>query len=211
MIASLAAVYGFDAWRREHVGKRRIELAEEVLALFYQAKDAIADIRSPFGHGGEGRTRRAGPSETPEEKEALDRAFVLVERYGRHSELFAKIHAARYRFMAQVGVPETEPFDQLHGIVNELIVSAQRMARLTNPRFPHYTNAATEERNAKQLLEVEAIYYATGGDDDPIAPRVLRIVAEMEKTCRAIMESHGTLYSMINIRLRRLRRRAGDS
>ena len=33
-LAGLFAIYGFDAWRREFVGKRRMELAEEVLALF---------------------------------------------------------------------------------------------------------------------------------------------------------------------------------
>ena len=34
-IAALAFVVGVNAWRREFVGKRRIELAENVLALFY--------------------------------------------------------------------------------------------------------------------------------------------------------------------------------
>jgi len=29
--ASIAAVLGINAWKREHLGKRRIELAEEVL------------------------------------------------------------------------------------------------------------------------------------------------------------------------------------
>lgn len=43
IIASCVAIFGINAWRKEFVDKRRIELAEEVLALFYQAKDIIAE------------------------------------------------------------------------------------------------------------------------------------------------------------------------
>jgi len=35
IVAAGVAVYGVNAWRREHVGKRRRELAEDTLALFY--------------------------------------------------------------------------------------------------------------------------------------------------------------------------------
>ena len=41
------AFYGIDSWRREHTGKRRIELAEDALALFYEAVDAIKHMRHP--------------------------------------------------------------------------------------------------------------------------------------------------------------------
>ncbi len=45
-IAAISFVVGISTWRREFVGKRRIELAESVLALFYEAADAIQEIRS---------------------------------------------------------------------------------------------------------------------------------------------------------------------
>ena len=47
------AIYGIDAWRREHVGKRQLELAEDTLALFYEAADAIKHIRHPASFGQE--------------------------------------------------------------------------------------------------------------------------------------------------------------
>jgi hypothetical protein len=53
-IAALSFLYGVFAWKREFVGKRRIELAEDVLAKFYEAAEAIRAIRSPFGWGEEG-------------------------------------------------------------------------------------------------------------------------------------------------------------
>jgi hypothetical protein len=59
-IASVVAIYGISAWKVEFLGKRRIELAEEVLALFYQVRDAIESIRGSFGYEGEGKTRKPG-------------------------------------------------------------------------------------------------------------------------------------------------------
>src|SRR5689334_4912630 len=88
ILAVFFAIYGIDAWRREFIGKRRMELAEEVLALFYQARDIIEEIRSPFGYGGEGSTRKPSPNERPEDKDALDHAYSLVERYNKHIETF---------------------------------------------------------------------------------------------------------------------------
>jgi hypothetical protein len=88
IVASAVAIYGIDAWRRQFVGRRRIELAEETLALFYQARDIIRAIRSPFGWSGEGQTRKRAPNERPEDKEALDRAYVLIERYNKNIEIF---------------------------------------------------------------------------------------------------------------------------
>ncbi len=203
VVASFAAMYGFDAWRREHIGKRRIELAEEVLALFYQAKDAIDAMRSPFGYGGEGQSRKADADELPEHKEALDRAFVLIERYNRYSDVFAKLHALRYRFIAQNGPDKAEPFDGLNVIVNELIGAARKMARLaTLPEWSLRTPEA-EERHNRQLLELDAIYYGTGGADDPISPRVEKVLGRMEATCREIIESRRTLFAVINARLGR--------
>ena len=46
IIASITAIYGINAWRREYRGKKDIDLAEETLALFYKAKDAISAIRN---------------------------------------------------------------------------------------------------------------------------------------------------------------------
>ncbi|MEN3373161.1 hypothetical protein [Dechloromonas sp. ZS-1] len=202
ILAALFAIYGLDAWRREHVGKRRIELAEETLALFYQAKDAIESIRNSFGYEGEGTTRVPGLNENPEHKAALDQAYVLIERYNRHSELFSRIHSLRYRVMAQLGIEAAQPFDALNRIVNELIFSARRMARLHTQRERPYESEEAAERRSREYLEVMSIYYS-GAEDDPISPKVQKAVDDIERTCRKIIESKGTLYALINAKLRK--------
>ena len=116
--ASFVAIYGINAWRVEFVGKRRIELAEEVLVLFYQARDAIASMRNPMGYIGEGETRKPGPNETSEQKDDLNQAFVLIERYNKHIDAFSRLHALRYRFILQFGADASKPFDDLNRLVN---------------------------------------------------------------------------------------------
>jgi hypothetical protein len=39
--ASIAAVYGVNSWRRESIGKRQIELCEEVLARISHGRRCI--------------------------------------------------------------------------------------------------------------------------------------------------------------------------
>ena len=129
-LASLTAIYGIDQWRREHRGERQAELAEDTLTLFYEAQDAIHHMRSPLSYGGEGSSRKTGENETPEEKDAYDKAYIVFERFNLYIELFNKIHATRYRFMAQFGSDATQPFDDLHKMVSEIKISARRLGQL---------------------------------------------------------------------------------
>lgn len=39
--ACWAIISGVGAWKREFIGKRQIELAEQVLAKFFEVKDAL--------------------------------------------------------------------------------------------------------------------------------------------------------------------------
>jgi hypothetical protein len=82
IIACWVAIFGINAWRREFIGKRRIELAEEVLGAFFAVKDAISYIRSPVSYTDEGSTRKKQNYETEEETKIMNRAYIVFERYG---------------------------------------------------------------------------------------------------------------------------------
>lgn len=83
VMACWAIISGIGAWKREFIGKRQIELAEQVLANFFEIKDAIAMIRSPFSHSGEGSPRQKGEYEAPETAKLLDRGYIVFERYSK--------------------------------------------------------------------------------------------------------------------------------
>lgn len=84
IIASGVAVLGINSWRREAKWKRKYELAEEVLSNFYEAYHAIQIIRSPFGFGHEGSSRPKQDSETKEESQIYNQAYISRERFERN-------------------------------------------------------------------------------------------------------------------------------
>jgi hypothetical protein len=188
LIAALSFAFGVNAWRREFVGKRRIELAEEVLALFYEAKDIISFIRSPFSSGEEGKTRVAEEGELPPEKEIKDRAFIVFERFQKHQELFNRLHAMRYRFMAQFGSEGGQPFDDLRKIVNEIFVSANMLQHywLQQGRR-QWQNEQEFQDHLDKMHKHEAVFWEGASDNDPINPRMQEVITAIESRCRKII------------------------
>jgi hypothetical protein len=196
ILASWTAIYGIDAWRREYRGKRKMELAEEALCLFYETRDAIRSIRSPFGYGGEGENRKVSGEETPEQKKARDEAFVVFERYQRHQELFSKLYAMRYRFMANFGKHAAEPFDMIKKVINEIFISARMLSEMWSKNFEHWSEERTE-KHIEQVRKHENIFWWSGSED-PIDKRVDEAVSRIEETTKAIIESKGTLFKILN-------------
>lgn len=182
------AIYGLDAWRREHIGKRQIELAEDTLALFYEAEDVIKHIRHPMSYGHETEDIEKSQQETDAQFSARKNASVVFHRYNSHNELFNKLHASRYRFMAQIGVEEAKPFDDIRQIVNKVVLSARTLSRLWARN--HFQNDDDWQRHLDQIQKQEAIFWEGKEEDDPINPLVKEAIAEIEETCRRIISAN---------------------
>ena len=183
VIASIVAICGISAWRKEFQGKRKIELAEEVLALFYEARDAITAIRSPLGWQGEGSTREPQEDETPLQKRARDRAFVKFERYEKRQEVFNKLYSKRYQFMARFGYEKTKPFDELRNIIIDIQCAANYLAEIWC-KVPY--DSEDKKRLQKERQGQEKIFWFYGRND-PIVPRLETIISDIESICRPII------------------------
>jgi hypothetical protein len=203
LFVAWAAIYGLDAWRREHIGKRQLELSEETLALFYEAKDAIHHIRHPASFSSETDVVVKTDHESQAQFDARRNASVVFKRYNEHQELFNKLHAMRYRFMAQIGVEEAQPFEELRKITNEITGAAMILARLW-PR-DHFRTKEQQKNHRNQIEKYEAVFWEGLADDDPINPRVEEQIAKMESTCKAIISGQGTLYGFFNWKLLKFR------
>lgn len=188
LIASGTVIYGVKAWRREYIGKRKIELAEEVLALFYEARDVISYIRNPFSFGGEGSTRNAAPNESPEEKQINDNAFVVFERYNKRQDLFNKLYSMRYRYMAQFGENSAKPFDELRKIVNEIFSSSRRLSHYWKQQGRRQWKSDAEfKKHLNEMQKHEAVFWEKSSDEDPIIPRVDKVISDIEAQSLRIM------------------------
>ena len=129
IIASWAVIYGVSAWRREFIGRRRIELAEDTLVLFYDARDAIRQIRFPVKFTKEGQTRERGADESPELTQLLDNSYVTIERFNKHQKLFSKIQAASHRFTAQFGKDQIQPFIKIQKATIDIITASKILSQ----------------------------------------------------------------------------------
>lgn len=198
IIASLTAIYAIDSWRREYRGKKQIDLAEEVLALFYEAKDAIYHIRNPFAYPGEGSSRKKSEQESKEESEAFDRAYVVFERYNKHQSLFNKLYSIKYRFMAQFGADRAKPFDDIKKLTTEIFSAANVLSDYWATDFNPYISQQRKQSHFESKKKFEAIFWTGLQEPDPINPRLDKIISDIEQVCRDIITAKGTLYSLLN-------------
>lgn len=179
----IVAIYGIHFWKKEYVGKKRIDMAEETLALFYEASDAIKDIRSPMGWSSETENTKCRENESEEQFKARKQASVKYERYKEHQELFHRLYSMRYRFMAQVGKEEAKPFTDLRKIVNKILHSAHMLTRLWSLR-----RNPEDRKHWESVEKQEAIFWDSMDENDPINPEVEKIISEIENTCRKIID-----------------------
>lgn len=123
--ASFVAIFTVNTWRKENIWKRKFEIAEETLVLFYHARDLINSVRNPFYHIGEGESRKKSPNETQSETELLNRAYVVIERFEKSEEVFNNIKRFEYKFKAVFGSEKAKPFYDINRLMVEIIKASQ--------------------------------------------------------------------------------------
>ncbi len=190
LIAALTFIAGVSAWRREFVGKRRIELAESVLAMFYEAEDVIKQIRNPGSFVGEGNTRKREEKELKEDSLLLDRAYIVIERYQKREMLFSQIKSMRYRVKAVFGPSAIEPFDELDTIINEIFNAAQMLGSHYWPRQGRVEMAPKEfKKHLEEMQNHEAVFWLMDKDKDTISPRIRKMIEKIENTLQVAFVS----------------------
>ena len=205
--AALVALYSINAWRRESRWRRKQELAEEALTLFYEARAAIGAIRSPLEREGEGQSRESNPGGTPQEKELLDSAFVAIERR-KQTRVFESLRAKRYRFMACFGRDAEEPFAELAGVVNKIVIDAKWLGKfyVEKARLSSDSAQAAQRRKGIEhsIRSAESTVYDFGKQVDEITKAVDKIISDMEGFCQPILSSPPTLIGRIEGRIKAL-------
>jgi hypothetical protein len=170
----LALDRAFAAW------KRRTELAEEVLADFYQARDIIMAARSPGGFGDEGSTRQKEPWETEDDTRLLNSYFRTAERLLNKSEFFAQLAARRKRFLALFGQEAANPYDEIFRIRGEILI-AVRMLITT-----HQQRELGSRPQNRETWETTMGWVHTA--HDPIEVRLNQLIVGIEEICRPVIQ-----------------------
>jgi hypothetical protein len=177
------AVAGLNAWRRQLVGKRRIEIAEETLFAVYKVRDAFPFFRSPgVPFASEGSTRPGrGENESAGIASMRDAYFVPIERLQdtRIADAFAQLSKAALLCETYFGTANTKPFHEILRARNRVLVGAQMLMRTSG-------DSATD-RNLVRKWETDI--WAGVGEPDDIAAIVERSVGEIEAMCRPLLKA----------------------
>jgi hypothetical protein len=178
-----------NAWRREMIGRKKADLAEQTLAAFYEARDIITAARHPGSFDYEGKSRQPMEGETESEASYRNSVYVPAERLLGQNEFFARLEASKYRFMALFGKEHTKPFDTIKKVRNRVLSSSGMLIRthseLAYEREELRRNREKWERNIGMGLT----------EEDPLADKVEAAIAEIERVCVAALtgtEQHGS-------------------
>jgi len=174
--AGYAAWRGLTTWRHEMTARRRAELAEHTMAMFYEARDLIAWARFPGCFGDEGSSRERQSNETEDEARYKNTLYVPMERLSRQAEFWGRFEAGRYPFMAVFGEEAAKPFNTVRQIGNRVSISARMLMQT-------YGRAKEERKQQQQQRKWEGDIWAGSSEKDALASQIDNAVSTMEKTC----------------------------
>jgi hypothetical protein len=166
------AFAGLRTWRREVIGRKMIEVAEEALSAFYSAQDVIGWARSPHGYFGEGRSR---PGRDKDEDDVLrerrDSLYVPVERLKRRETVFERLEAAAPRTVVHFGRDAGQAFHKMNEVFNKIHFAAFQLISMAGN---------TGEPNKRLMDELYKTIYMQYDGTDEIASQVNAAVSRIE-------------------------------
>jgi septal ring factor EnvC (AmiA/AmiB activator) len=168
-IKSLKTV--IDSVRAESAREQRIELAEDVLGLFYEAGEAIAAIRS--GLDSDAKESPTGLVDT------------VKKRLKQRAEIFDELESMKARFITRFGPEQAEPFEQIRQVLRDI-----RDAVIRLNEFETAHGQAYDEEESEQLIsnmkKYEAILRSGYEDVDEMSKIVDNAIWQMEETCNRL-------------------------
>lgn len=173
LVGGWAALRGLGAWRSEVVGRRKTELAEEVLAQVYRARDVLTWARTPVV--GE----EAGAERTTRSVSWNQALSAPIERITEESELFSQLHANRYRFIAYFGEAASSAFEEIRSVHAEVVAAAGELVR----------DSADPAGNGEAQREIWEGAIGWGQrEDDRIPARLDHAVRQIEQICLPLIQ-----------------------
>jgi len=178
---AIPAFLGINSWRKEHVGKRKLQLAEEVLAATYELQSVIEWVRHPASGGDEGNERPNREDEPINRQRLNDAYYSRIARLKADSQQFSKLHAIRPVFRAYFGERAQEPLQVLFTTRNRI---NSAVAALINQR-------EGEELPVELRRHYESIIWDMSTPDEPdqVKREVNLAVSQLEAICFPILRT----------------------
>jgi hypothetical protein len=182
LVTGAVALRGLSAWRQQMIGKRRAELAEQVLVSFYAARDALKWARVPAFGAEEGASRKPVEEEIEQVQLMRNVYYIPIERLLKVSAVFANLQVQRYTFAAYFGQSNILPFETILNIHNRIFSTAQVLIRAAQ-----YDSARQGVATAKDNL-LDDLGWGKRERPDDTDTAIDAAVSKIEELCRPILE-----------------------
>ncbi|WP_156376093.1 hypothetical protein [Methylobacterium sp. Leaf117] len=176
--AIFATVTGWRAlnrWQTESVGKRRLEVAGDALAGFYQMREIIRSVRAPHIN-----RREMTPPEGATDKSRLNPFYGIQNRISQHSEEIGAFFSSKHIFSATFGPEYEQPWYEISDVFLKINIAVDVLVASRGKV------GGDDGLNPDIYLDLTRIV-ARRDRDDEVGAQVDAAVAEMEKVCRPIM------------------------
>lgn len=126
---AVVVVLGYRKWKPESIGKRKIELAEQMLADFHQARDVIDYARTPTGVSIESDQRKPARGETSDERRKKNAYFRTFQRLKAYEDLFARLQTRKYQAVAHFGNGARNQIEAIGEIHARVLAASGNLSR----------------------------------------------------------------------------------
>jgi hypothetical protein len=165
--------FHYDRAFNDH--KRRVDLAEQAIAAFYEARDVLDFSRSRFLGAGEGKSRPKVEGESEKVRERRELYFIPIERINTENALFARLLAMRYSFAAHFGQDAAGPFNAILQARNEIISAASILIQTVS----EFGQDSIEMRNV--------LGWGPAERPNKLDREIADAVAAIEEICRPVL------------------------
>lgn len=173
IIASVFAIWGIISWRKETRWKRKYELAEEVLANFYEAQRDIQEIRMPVKLAGFNESELKADNDTKIRNEAHN----YRERIAKNRAAYDRLETLKIRFRILFGKKHEGYFSELGKIYGKLYLANYEVVRIKLSPDP----------DNEELKRQDKILFASLEKDDSIDSKLQEIISGVKTVCDGII------------------------
>lgn len=172
---------GLTKWRSETLGKRRAEVAEQLLASAYEVREILQWVRIPVILAGEGESRKADSNESLELRERRNSLYIPIERLNQQREIFAELQALRFTVAALFGEEAMRPINAL--LEGHRAIGSAATQLIIHATVPMDSIAAQGFKTFYDTLGM-----GIGDRPDEFDRKINEAISAIEKFCRPPLE-----------------------
>jgi len=193
VVTALTAVFGvfiaLPLWQKKKVDESHVRLAEDTLALFFEAREKLAWVRMPGAFAGEGQSRKKMDPEGEGLAGLRDAYYVSLERLLRDAEFWGRFDAQRIRFRVIFGNAAAMPFQDIRRIRNSIASAAHMLIMTAKADLRVATEEDAHRKWERNKLLWENQIWAGHEQPDSVAEEIDSAILRMEEHCRPLIES----------------------